>query len=229
MPIARELMSYEQSQHRCRGLMVGLGVGNVLGIPQEGWPRHMVEASYPNGIRDIEGEPGEPDDDDLAQAIILAEAAIDAGSGEIDVEEIGRRFWVWAEENGRGIGIQTADVLSRIGGDMPRCARGAGVQARGPSGVPALEAARQVWEKSGHYSAGNGAVMRCAPLAIRWKRDDDALARNTALSAVVTHADPRCRSHSGARTRPPTSRRRWSPSSARAEIPTRTERLRVPC
>ncbi len=185
-------MSYEQSQHRCRGLMVGLGVGNLLGIPQEGWPRDAVGASYPNGVRDIEVETGEPDDDDLAQAIILAEAAIDGGAGELDVEVIGRRFWVWAEENGRGIGIQTADVLSRIGGDRPRCAGGAGVQAREPSGVPALEAARQFWEESGWYSAGNGAVMRCAPLAIRWMGDDVALARNTALSAVVTHADPRC-------------------------------------
>ena len=50
----------------------------------------------------------------------------------------------------------------------------------------------EAWEESGRYSAGNGAVMRCAPLAIRWVRDDVALARNTALSAVVTHADPRC-------------------------------------
>lgn len=116
-----------EAQDRCRGLMVGLGVGNLLGIPQEGWPRHMVEASYPNGIREIELGPGEPDDDDLAQAIILAEAAIDAGPDPLDVEEIGRRFWGWAEENGRGIGIQTADVLSRIGGDRPRCAGGAGV------------------------------------------------------------------------------------------------------
>ena len=179
-------------EDRCRGLMVGLGVGNLLGIPQEGWPRNMVEASYPNGIREIELEPGEPDDDDLAQAIILAEASIDARASVLDVEEIGRRFWGWTEENGRGIGIQTANVLSRIGGDMPRCAGGAGVQAREPSGVPALEAACQVWEESGRYSAGNGAVMRCAPLAVRWMEDDVALARNTALSAVVTHADPRC-------------------------------------
>ena len=183
---------YEHSQDRCRGLVVGLGVGNVLGVPQEGWPRDAVEASYPNGIRDIEVETGEPDDDDLAQAIILAEAAIDAGAGELDVEVIGRRFWVWAEENGRGIGIQTADVLSRIGGGMPRCAGGAGVHAREPRGLPAPQAARQVWEESGRYSAGNGAVMRCAPLAIRWMGDDVDLARNTALSVVVTHADPRC-------------------------------------
>jgi len=177
---------------RCRGLMVGLGVGNALGVPQEGWPRHAVEASYPNGIREIELEPGEPDDDDLAQAIILAEAAIAAGSGDLDIDEIGRRFWVWAEENGRGIGIQTADVLSLIGGARPRCGLGVGLQAREPTGLPAVAAARQVWEESDRYSAGNGAVMRCAPLAIRWLRDDVALARNTALSVVTTHADSRC-------------------------------------
>ena len=172
--------------------MVGLGVGNVLGVPQEGWPRHAVEAAYPNGIREIELEPGEPDDDDLAQAIILAEAVIEAGTRDLDVDEIGRRFWAWAEENGRGIGIQTADVLSLIGGARPRCSLGVGLEAREPTGLPAAEAARQVWEESGRYSAGNGAVMRCAPLAIRWLRNDVALARNTALSAVATHADPRC-------------------------------------
>ncbi|MCY3969459.1 MAG: ADP-ribosylglycohydrolase family protein [Acidobacteria bacterium] len=187
-----DLTLFEQFQDRCRGLMVGLGIGNVLGVPQEGWPRHAVEASYPDGIREIEMEPGEPDDDDLAQAIILAEAAIEAGAGDLDVEEIGRRFWVWAEENGRGIGIQTADVLSLIGGVRPRCGAGLGLQAREPTGLAAVEAARQAWEESGRYSAGNGAVMRCAPLAIRWLRDDVALARNTALSAVTTHADPRC-------------------------------------
>ena len=179
-------------QDRARGLMVGLGVGNVLGVPQEGWPRYAVEASYPNGIRDIEVEPGEPDDDDLAQAILLAEAALEAGSTDLDVEEIGRRFWRWAEENGRGIGIQTAGVLARIGGASPRCAQGVGVDARKPAGRPALEAALEVWEESGRYSAGNGAVMRCAPLAIRWIQDDMGLARNTVLSTVVTHADPRC-------------------------------------
>lgn len=179
-------------QERARGLMIGLAVGNVLGVPQEGWARHTVEASYPDGVREIEMESGEPDDDDLAQALILAEAAVETAPGDLDVDQIGQRFWEWAEENGSGIGIQTSDVLSRIGGAMPRCALGAGLQARVPTGQPAVEAAREAWEESGRYSAGNGAVMRCAPLAIRWMRDDIALARNTALSTVVTHADPRC-------------------------------------
>ncbi len=48
------------------------------------------------------------------------------------------------------------------------------------------------WEETGGNAAGNGAVMRCAPLAIRWRHDDVALVRNTIVSAVVTHWDPRC-------------------------------------
>ena len=46
------------------------------------------------------------------------------------------------------------------------------------------------WEVAG--AAGNGAVMRCAPLAIRWRHDDAALVRNTVCSAAVTHWDWRC-------------------------------------
>jgi len=34
--------------------------------------------------------------------------------------------------------------------------------------------------------------MRCPPLAIRWMKNDLSLAGNTVLSAVPTHADPRC-------------------------------------
>ncbi len=41
-------------------------------------------------------------------------------------------------------------------------------------------------------AAGNGAVMRCAPLAIRWMNDDGTLVRNSVVSAGVTHWDPRC-------------------------------------
>ena len=55
--------------------------------------------------------------------------------------------------------------------------------AREPAGCSALEAARTAWEESGRQAAGNGAVMRCAPLAIRWMDDDTALVRNTVVSA----------------------------------------------
>ena len=177
---------------RARGVMIGLAVGNLLGIVPESWSRQSIARRYPDGIRDISAEPGYPDDDDIAQAVALAEAAAE---GPLDLEDVGRRFWDWAEVNGLGMGGLTARVLSLYGGRYPlRLERNrAPGEIREPTGMPIAEASRSAWDTSGHHGdAGNGAVMRCAPLAIRWRRDPAALARNSYLSAVPTHWDRRC-------------------------------------
>ena len=188
---------------RARGLMVGIAAGNLLGIVQEGWSKQAVAESYPNGVREIAAAGGYPDDDDLAQAIIVAEAA---ARGPLDPDDLGRRFWEWAETNGLGMGGLTGDVLAlyggafplrlevleRYGGDVPQ-PPGAGDGGRGhsrePAGVPITEASRRAW---GGSRAGNGAAMRCAPIAIRWRDDPAALVRNSIVSAVPTHWDERC-------------------------------------
>ena len=184
-------------QDRCRGLMVGLAAGNLLGIVCEGWPREEIRLRWPDGVRDIEARPGYPDDDDLAQAVILAAAC--HGAESLDADDLARRFWVWGEENGLGMGNATAETLARYGGNPPRRygSRSRRRQpgstpsnfpvAREPSGLPALQASRAAWEDSGRKAAGNAAVMRCAPLAIRWRHDDAALVRDTVCSAAVTH------------------------------------------
>ena len=173
------------SRDRARGLMAGIAVGNLLGIPQEGCTREMVRQDYPDGVRNIEAWAGQVDDDDLAQAIAVARAA---ATGPLDPTDLGRRFWEWAEVNGAGIGVMTLDVLTRYGGSEPRCSASCGA-AREPSGVSIEEASKAAWQGS---RAGNGAAMRCAPVAIRWCGDPAALARNSVLSAVPTHWDRRC-------------------------------------
>ena len=82
-------------QDRCRGLMVGLAVGNLLGILCEGWKREEIRLGWPDGVRDIEAGTGYPDDDDLAQAVLLAAAC--HGAEALDVDDLARRFWVWGE------------------------------------------------------------------------------------------------------------------------------------
>ena len=187
-------------RERAQGMMVGIAVGNLLGLPFEGWSTaQRLREQYPDGVLEIEVRPGAPDDDDLAQAIILAEAS--AESDALDPEDLMRRFWAWGELNGAGMGSLTHEVLSRYGGDSPRRElrnqarwgeEPSGDPPREPSGVPALEASRSAWEASGRESAGNGSVMRCGPVALRWLNDDRALARNSAVSAATTHWDPRC-------------------------------------
>ena len=173
---------------RARGLMAGLAAGNLLGIVQEGWPKRRIAETYPDGVREIAARPGYPDDDDLAQAILIAEAA---EAGPLDVDDLGRRLWHWAETNGAGMGVLTSYVLELYGGDAPQYlgARHLEGQAREPAGVPILEASHAAWAGS---RAGNGALMRCAPIAIRWRDDASALVRNSIVSAVPTHWDPRC-------------------------------------
>ena len=137
-------------------------------------------------------KPGYPYDDDIAQAIALAEAAAE---GPLDLDDVGRRFWDWAEINGAGMGGLTERVLSLYGGSYPqRLMRNRRTgRAREPIGTSIEEASRTAWENSRYRGdAGNGAVMRCAPIAIRWHQDPLALARNSYLSAVPTHWDRRC-------------------------------------
>lgn len=99
-----------------RGLMVGIAAGNLLGLPVEGRTQDEVRRRFPHGVHDISARPGYPDDDDLAQSIIIAEAAEE---GPLDVEDLGHRFWEWGESNGLGMGNLTSQVLTLFGGDYP--------------------------------------------------------------------------------------------------------------
>ena len=172
-----------QLPERARGMMVGIGAGNLLGIRFEGWSTaEDLRETHPDGVREIEASPGYPDDDDLAQAILLAEACAEFDA--LDPDDLMRRLWHWAEINGMGMGIQTGDVLERYAHLRDEPVGGEGGDAFAP--------ARSVWEDSDRSAAGNGSVMRCGPVALRWLDDAPALARNSVVSAAVTHWDPRC-------------------------------------
>jgi ADP-ribosylglycohydrolase len=159
---------------RYRGTLLGLAVGNALGLPVEGWSRADIQQRHPGGIRDI--DPVEiklPWDDDLAQAVILCDAIIEHDTLQND--DLAARLIEWYESNGRGMGSQTRAVISAL-----------------KLGMLPSEAARLVWERAGNEPAGNGAVMRCAPVAMRWPSNRTKLLQETENSARITHHDPRC-------------------------------------
>ena len=189
-------------QNRARGLMVGIGVGSLFGLPYEGprWDAKRIHRRFgARGVREIAVDSGWPDDDDLAQSILLAEAA--SQGGDFVIGDLMCRFWEWGELNGLGMGSITKRSLALYGGDRPRrqlrhfVKDGVwpdGDPPREPEGCSAIDAARIAWEEKGRSAASNGAVMRCAPVALRWRDDDSALVRNSIVSAAVTHRDPRC-------------------------------------
>ena len=159
---------------RYRGALLGLAVGNSLGLPVEGWPSAEIRSRYPRGVREIDPlELKLPWDDDLAQAVILAEAILEYDTLRND--DLAARLIAWIESNGRGMGAQTRAVISAL-----------------RQGILPSEAAKLIWERDGGHPAGNGAVMRCAPVALRWPRDSRKLLEETENSSRVTHHDPRC-------------------------------------
>jgi ADP-ribosyl-[dinitrogen reductase] hydrolase len=159
---------------RARGALLGLAVGNALGVPVEGRSGEDLRRRFPEGIRDIDPrERDNPWDDDVAQAILLAEAMLERGT--LDLHDLAERMLAWARENGRGMGLLTSQVIGRLDG-----------------GAPADRAALEAWEESGRQAVGNGAVMRCPPVAVRWRVDPERLIEETRTSALVTHHDPRC-------------------------------------
>lgn len=159
---------------RYRGALHGLAVGNALGIPVEGHSRPFILRRHPDGVRDIAPEERQrPWDDDLAQAVVLAEAVLE--SDALDIHDVAARLAAWRRDNGRGIGHHTRRVLDAI-----------------VEGASAADAAHVVWLKAEQNAAGNGAVMRCAPVALRWRSDPNRLIAETLQSALVTHHDARC-------------------------------------
>ena len=173
---------------RGRGLMTGAAVGNLLGSVTEGWTSERITRQFPGGVGEIVAGEAGPDDGEVAQMIVVAEAAAE---GPLDPDDLGRRFWAWAETNGVGMGGLTRDVLALHGGQEPRRQAQAPRSAapREPSGLPITEASKSAW---GGRRAGNGAASRCASLAVRWFDDPAALVRNSVISAVPTHWDWRC-------------------------------------
>lgn len=159
---------------RYRGALLGLAAGNALGLPVEFWSREEIRRKYPDGVRDIDAaERSLPWDDDLAQAAILAEAILEHDT--LRHEDLANRLLEWEESNGRGMGNLTRAVINAL-----------------RQGVPPSVAARYVWEQDGGSPAGNGAVMRCAPVALRWRAERARLLDETEHSVRVTHHDPRC-------------------------------------
>jgi ADP-ribosylglycohydrolase len=106
--------------------------------------------------------------DDTQMAIALAESLLERGG--VDAQALGHAF-AEAHDPLRGYGSGTTEVLSLV-----------------RAGVHPHDAACAV--RCGRRSAGNGAAMRVAPVAVRYARDRAELAEAARASALVTHADP---------------------------------------
>ena len=155
---------------RARGAMLGLAAGNLLGLPVESQWHHEIVRWYPDGVTGIDPrEAHRPMDDDLAQAVDLAEALANGGDY---ISDFAQRLITWADENGRGMGVLTNRVINQLRRNAPP------------------KAARNVYEQN--PIAPNGGVMRCAPVALARFRQPELLVSDSAAACAVTHYAAAC-------------------------------------
>jgi ADP-ribosyl-[dinitrogen reductase] hydrolase len=162
---------------RYLGTMLGLACGDALGGPVEFRSREDIAVEFPEGVHEfIAGgwlslAPGEVTDD-TQQTLILADALTAQG---LDLERFAQGLIAWLNGNPKDIGDTTRIALNALA-----------------AGVPSLEAGAVALAQRGERgAASNGALMRCAPVALRFLHDSDRLVRASLDSARVTHAEER--------------------------------------
>ncbi len=161
---------------RARGAVLGSGVGDALGAAYE----FGCAAVGPEGPEMLGGglggfEPGEWTDDTAMAWCILDVAATRADLGsDAALTEIAHRFREWYDGGPADIGNQTRAVLGAAG--------------EAPSAGALTQAAHDLHAQTGR-SAGNGSLMRTAPVALRFLDDPEALAAAARRISALTHVD----------------------------------------
>ena len=165
---------------RVRGCLLGLAIGDALGAPLEGLGAQQIRAhyrlvtDYVDGARAWKKKPYRwrlPGlyTDDTQQALALADVVL--ACGRVDVDRLAAVYLDLAQPDGgyagahRGVGRSFRQVLA----DLKR-------------GVPPTQC--------GQESAGIGAAMRIAPLALYFDDPDDLHGAVLAAS-LMTHRDVR--------------------------------------
>ncbi len=149
--------------------MLGLACGDALGMPLEASPPPETPLTdfcpHPDGYF----RAGEWTDD-TAQALCIARSVVELG--RFDADDIMRRFVEWYRAGGLGIGRTTYYALD---------AASKGMSWREASGL--------AHERMRGLSAGNGTIMRCAPVALYRFADEEALVEESLAVSKLTHWD----------------------------------------
>ncbi len=160
---------------RFRGCLVGLAVGDALGATVENLRREEIRARFGLHTEMVGGgwldlEPGEGTDD-TAMALCIARSI--AELGRVDPDDIARRFVEWLLSVPKDVGRTVAAVLIRI-----------------LDGEPWAEAAERVYRQAPRHTAGNGSLMRTAPVALFHAWRPQELVQASLEVSRITHAHP---------------------------------------
>jgi ADP-ribosyl-[dinitrogen reductase] hydrolase len=162
---------------RVSGCLVGLATGDALGAPLEFLSRQQVRNRFPHGLRDMIASSlwskGEYTDD-TQMALLIAESLLEKDG--FVATDIAKRFQNWSR-TAKDVGVQTIAVvnMARYTDDPERCS--SRYHADNPDS-----------------SAGNGALMRCAPIALFYLNSLERIIEFSRSCARLTHSDKRAQS-----------------------------------
>jgi ADP-ribosyl-[dinitrogen reductase] hydrolase len=162
------------------GPLLGMAVGDALGTTYEF--ARIEQGDYPTlatgPATDVVGggpfdlKPGQITDD-TQMAVCLARSLTD--KRELDMLDVATRYVAWFQ-HAFDVGNQTGAALRAI-----------------EQGESVGTAGRKVWHSSGRRAAGNGSLMRCAPIGVFFARAPlEQIVEAALTDSLITHADPRC-------------------------------------
>jgi ADP-ribosyl-[dinitrogen reductase] hydrolase len=162
---------------RAVGTLLGTAAGDALGAPYEFGPPRGPELEVAMvGGGGFGWEPGEWTDD-TSMAIAIAELAAE-GADLRDTEALDglvKRWYDWYKA-AKDVGVQTSSVISQAG-------------AGGITASKARAESAALHEQS-ERTAGNGSLMRTAPVALAYLGDEAGLLEAARTVSQLTHYDP---------------------------------------
>jgi len=169
---------------RAVGVLLGTAAGDALGAGYEfGPPLSATTLVAMNGGGTFEWAPGEWTDDTSMAWMIAAEAATGTDLRTPQAQDRIARAWASWAQTAPDVGTQTRTVLT--------AARRA-AQKAGTDSITAaqLRAASHAQHEHTGRSAGNGSLMRTAPIAVAYLHDEHALIEAATALSALTHHDP---------------------------------------
>lgn len=164
-------MSIDLAQ-RYRGCLLGLACGDAVGTTVEFMPRgSFAEVTGMHGGGPFGLRPGQWTDD-TSMALCLADSLLACGG--FDALDQMRRYHAWWRQGLRSSTGECFDIGRTV------CAALARFEHDGEPFAGSTDP----------KSAGNGSLMRLAPVVLRWHPDRQAIDRHAADSSRTTHAAP---------------------------------------
>ena len=162
------------ARDRFRGALLGLAIGEAFGAPAEFLTAGQVAERW-GVLTDMVGggcyevEPGETTGG-TDMMLCLAESIV--ADGNFDPEDIMQRYTAWFQTKPKDVGLTVRTVMLGI-----------------MSGTPWDLASRRAFEILGNPRAGNGSIMRCAPIALSHPHDVEQRHEIALRESTLTHFD----------------------------------------